>query len=148
MNDYENYISNLAKKVAECPSFRWVGGMLATGSSSSGSRLRFRVTNEPAALGRDSYPVLTDAATQGGLLRLIREYYDDPTVSVSCNDILNQRQWICSGVERTYSRAASEAEALAFALLGAQAEHAEPSEDDSSYDDIPRPVPGRNGFPF
>lgn len=148
MNDYENYIGNLARKVAECPSFRWVGGMLATGSTSTGSRLRFRITNEPAALGRDSYPVLTDAATAGCLLKLVREYYNDPTVFVSCNDILNQRQWICSGVERTYSRAASEAEALAFALLGAQVEHVEDQEEDPSYDDPSGGVAGRNGFPF
>jgi hypothetical protein len=149
MNDYENYINSVAKKLSESPNFRWVGGMLAIGSSSpTGSRLRFRITNEPVSIGRDNYPVITDAATAGCLLKLIREIYSDPTATLTCNDILHQRQWICSGVENTYSRAASEAEALAFALLGAQAEHVEPTEDDSSYDDTPGPMPGRNGFPF
>jgi hypothetical protein len=93
--------------------------MLVITPVKSDIRVTYRINVEPALIDGAHYPNVTDPATRGGLLHLIREVCGDPSVGIYAIDVFNQRQWICEGSAGVLSRAATEAEALVFALEAA-----------------------------
>jgi hypothetical protein len=116
LTDYDLYIESLCKRAKACPAFRWVGGMLVITPVKSDIRVTYRINVEPALIDGAHYPNVTDPATAGGLLSLIREAVGDPSVGIYAVDVFNQRQWVCAGISAVISRGATEAEALVFAL--------------------------------
>jgi hypothetical protein len=68
-------MSELAKRAVACKHWRWMPGMLA---GCGGRRLRSRRSGRPPYRG--ALPDLTDPATLGCLLALVREAWGDPYV--------------------------------------------------------------------
>lgn len=131
LTDYDLYIESLCKRAKACPAFRWVGGMLVITPVKSDIRVTYRINSEPAIIDGAHYPNVTDPATVGGLLYLIREAVGDPSVGIYAVDVFNQRQWVCAGISAVLARGATESEALVFALEEVSKTHAFSNEDPS-----------------
>jgi len=78
---------SLARRAVACRGWRWMPGMILT----SGLRLRY----EAHAFSPDEIPDLTDPATLGCLLALVREAMGDQHICV-CWDFVNEL-WVCEG---------------------------------------------------
>jgi hypothetical protein len=79
----------LARRAVACKGFRWMPGMLAAPTEGMVS-LPVRLTDElPHDLGL-RLPDLTDAATLGCLLALVRTAYGDPALYVRLSDTTRQ----------------------------------------------------------
>jgi hypothetical protein len=75
---------NLARRAVACKHWRWVQGMQWTAPHIDGVVWNNgRVEHPPAnAFSRIAIPVLSDPATLGCLLRLVREAWGDPYIYV------------------------------------------------------------------
>ena len=128
----------LAKRAVACRGWRWMPGML--GFDPDGINDPVRVAFPPgkayriptlAAWGRPSYivhyelPDLTDPATLGCLLALVREALGDPNACVNYDPI--SPTWYCEAMHElngihylgVFTEASTEAEALVAALEAA-----------------------------
>jgi hypothetical protein len=117
----------LAKRAVACKGWRWMPGML--GFDPDGINDPVRVAFPPgkayrmptlSAWGRPSYivhcelPDLTDPATLGCLLALVREAWNDAKVHVLYVDGLYR--WECADRHNVHGSGMTEAEALVDAL--------------------------------
>jgi hypothetical protein len=113
----------IAARLAECYAFDWIPGMLAI--LPEGHAVQ-RVTETGAIPPAGAFPDLTDGATRGALLELVRAAFADPTI---CPYRVSDQTW------EVYSEASEElgdtwpvtfdhpeeGGALALALLGSTA---------------------------
>ena len=100
---------DLARRAVACKGWRWMPGM----ADCYGRRLREGDWLDPAA----EFPDLTDPATLGCLLALVREAWGDPTDYVRCG---RKWEWVTSRcVERWPPSGDTEAAALVAALEAA-----------------------------
>lgn len=74
----------LGRRAVACQHWKWLGGMrvVSPAEHSGTTGYTFRVESGYVAKGGE-YPDLTDPATLGGLLALVREAWNDPTLGVS-----------------------------------------------------------------
>jgi len=101
-------MSDLAKRALACKGWRWLPGMVA---GCGGRRVRSKRTGAPPYRG--ALPDLTDPATRGCLLALVREAWERPGAVCSCLPS-DATGWLCCG-----QYGATEAEALVAALEAA-----------------------------
>ena len=123
---------DLAERVVACKHWRWMPGMLNTYGyrvlevDEHGKPTRWvlgwYVFNWSAKWPSSSTPDLTDPATLGCLLALVREVWEDPQVVVICLVIDGKGLW-CPKIQASQGRAGinyeTEAEALVAALEAA-----------------------------
>ena len=124
----------LGMRAVECKSWRWLPGMLYQYREESDevtvptkhywcdpTRVRDYDPDTPACLGGLSVPDLTDPATLGCLLALVRVAYADPYASVwySSDHGHSGDRWSFYSKALCFSGHASEAEALVAALEAA-----------------------------
>jgi|DEB19_MinimDraft_3_1074340.scaffolds.fasta_scaffold23477_2 hypothetical protein len=109
----------LARRAVACRGWRWMPGMLLSSPRSWG----LRIVTGPIEEHADAAPVLTDPATLGCLLALVREAWGDPYLIAtkergSCWIIAIH---LCDAmlVGGRYIRGATEIEALIAALEAA-----------------------------
>ena len=112
----------LARRAVWCKSWRWMPGMLCVPGEGMMGVPR-RLTDDadwPHDLGM-RFPVLTDPATLGCLLALVRVAYADPYASVWYSSDHNHSgdRWSYYSKAFTFSGHATEAEALVVALESA-----------------------------
>lgn len=115
----------VAKRAVKAKGWRWLPGMLARGEDSTSGNpawVRLREFHNSLTLGGQAnqlinvYPDLTDPATIGCLLALVRDAHRDAYMAAGCDG----EDWIvadCDGFE--VSRGRSEREALVKALEAA-----------------------------
>ena len=105
-------MTELAKRAVACRGWRWMPGMLA---ADTGLRLDEMTTDWEGTL-----PDLSDPATAGCLLALVREAWDDPVAH--CEELFRRISGDWAVFDRTGSlvaKGATEAEALVAALEAA-----------------------------
>lgn len=93
----------LAEQAAQCAGWRWLPGMRAVYSDGAW----YRLTEGDAAYGipvkyrppnpRGAKPDLTDPATVGCLLALVREAWGDDGAHVWCDHRTGEWQWMANG---------------------------------------------------
>lgn len=100
---------DLARRAVACARWRWLPGMVA---GCGGRRVRSKRTGGPPYRG--ALPDLSDAATVGALLALVREAYGDQTASPQHRS----GSWVLSGVDPAVPlvTARTEARCLVLAL--------------------------------
>ena len=131
--------NDLTKRAIACKGWRWMPGMalLPVGEWPKGhTRLDARITAVDPRPGMGPWgsqgyldmplwlPDLTDPATLGCLLALVREAYGDPFARVQGSERIGRHVWRCLARswfnKRTYMiNGSTEAEALVAALLAA-----------------------------
>ena len=116
----------LGKRTVACRGFRWMRGMLRQDDYryvGSGVWARWSDVHSltTALHSPDQWPDLTDAATIGCLLALVRVAYGDPYASVWYSSDHNHSgdRWSYYSKALTFSGHATEAEALVVALEAA-----------------------------
>ena len=133
MNDEE-----LGKRAVACKGWRWMPGMLALDSCNEEHPARVidgrrsvvyedsdGATHE-GVVSRSDVPNLTDPATLGCLLALVREAWSDPGVSVWYDRRVALWSWMADGCAHSVHRPSdedgydTEAEALVAALGAAE----------------------------
>lgn len=119
---------DLARRAVACKGFRWMDGMRALdGDGACGFRLTENsgLPGHPEPVVDDAWlPDLTDPATLGCLLALVREAWDDPHASVGSAGWDNGEEgWVvvaCSPTSKwSLCDCKTEAEALVAALEAA-----------------------------
>ena len=128
----------LARRAVTCPRWRWIPGMLTT----DGARVEdvkrgdvllvlakgMRKAASAWGDGRNYAPDLSDPATLGCLLALVREAWSDPAISCACAGYVSgeYRYWVVEGhhhgswfYQVSQKQYAHEAEALVAALESA-----------------------------
>ena len=120
-----NDLETLARRAVACSKWHWMPGMLAIGHNKE--RRILEVTDgEPYWYGDgyrfrliDGFPDLSDPATVGCLLALVREAHRDPRMFVEAYSFLRDK-WRCVGVSFSmHWIGPDEAEALVAALEAA-----------------------------
>jgi hypothetical protein len=117
----------LARRAVACKHWRWMPGMLSRRLSMfTGVDIcrRFGETEWPANPYNNEYPDLTDPATLGCLLHLVREAWGEQMEVFAYRTEMHDKRWCIerAGSERDPSRAWygwTEAEALVAALEAA-----------------------------
>lgn len=110
----------LATRAVACKRWRWMPGMLAK-TVWAETRILGGQADRPV-LENTAYPFLpdlTDPATVGALLSLVREAWDDPTAHAVPNGGSDGGWRICdehAGARYVYGRGDTESEALVDAL--------------------------------
>ena len=118
----------LGRRAVACPGWRWLPGMLTVGSV----RLSMPMADPRRIRGIDDYgdvvvellddlglPDLSDAATVGCLLALVREAHDDPTAYTEPTSSSRTSPWRCAAGPMLTAAQPTEAEALVVALEAA-----------------------------
>jgi len=121
----------LAKRAVECKAWKWMPGMLACDARF----IRHRIQDDGSALDLSDdilnrawgyspdtlRPILTDPATLGCLLALVREHHKEPRLAVVPNGKgwSVSRVWLRSPHDRVAGVHTLEAEALVAALEAA-----------------------------
>lgn len=110
----------LARRAVACPRWRWMPGMLLSSPRSWG----LRIVTGPIEEHADAVPVLTDPATLGCLLALVREVHGIAAVvylprygAIRCWRVVtfaHGADWLTPA--RLFGEGATEAEALVAAL--------------------------------
>jgi hypothetical protein len=72
----------LGQRAVACKGFRWTAGMLGLSNQSSSRSIWIRVVDPPQDDTSECWPDLSDAATVGCLLALVREAWNDPTLGL------------------------------------------------------------------
>ena len=105
----------LARRAVACEGWRWMEGMLAIRQH---DQISHRLDHMTTALvdSKSWLPDLTDPATLGCLLHLVREAWSDPTVALLTNH-LDADQWYVWG--KDLPPQPTEAHALVAALEAA-----------------------------
>jgi hypothetical protein len=103
----------LAKRAVACRGWRWMPGMRVLGGD--------RITERTLAIDHGCLPDLTDAATMGCLLALVREAWNDPHASVWYDDEYwkSGNRWSWFAKKQSRVDYGTEAEALVAALEAA-----------------------------
>lgn len=124
-------MKTLAQRLMACPRFRWMLGMGVENPNGVPHRI---VVVEPPPLGtliyqkgrgitgllRSEVPDLTDPATLGCLLALVREAHGDPSLYCTVQLDVGYPWWVvCDSTDRVVAGASTEAEALVAALEAA-----------------------------
>ena len=111
-------LEELARRAVACPRWRWVEGMGAVNASLRGVYAsKSRVVGKAAAkqVPGNLVPDLTDPATMGCLLALVREAFGDPTLFAECHPV--GAKWQTHSVDGgVFGEGSTEAEALVAAL--------------------------------
>lgn len=123
-------MKTLAQRLVACKHFKWMPGMHAhagrvldvrgveicladEGATEDGNTVRWV---DSAGLG----PYLTDPATLGCLLALVREAHGDPSLYCAVQLDVGYPWWVvCDSADRVVAGASTEAEALVAALEAA-----------------------------
>jgi len=113
--------NELARRAVACKGWRWMPGML----TATGYRVCDSYRTWPHLQRGDTlrsglhFPDLTDPATLGALLSLVREAWDDPAAYAVPNGGGDGGWHVCdehAGARYVYGRGDTEAEALVVAL--------------------------------
>jgi hypothetical protein len=122
-------MSNLSKRAVACKGWRWmpgmsVDGMVVVDADESGLEVVRKGTVQDWPL-EYAYPDLTDPATLGCLLALVREAYGDRFAKVQGSERIGRHVWRCLARSRADKRTYmlngdTEAEALVAALEAAE----------------------------
>ena len=112
----------LGRQAVGCPAWRWMPGMVAVVPSAhngaTGHTMRLNESQIKGKLRPDLYPDLTDPATLGCLLALVREAHGEPTAFVERHPI--GAPWQVHTVDGgIFAQGESEAAALVAALMAA-----------------------------
>jgi len=108
----------LSRRAVACPKWRWMPGMLATRPELSPAGLRVTMSNLP--MQSMWLPDLTDPATLGCLLALVREAHGDPVLFARFRSARVRPDWAVSwDGSDVIATGATEAEALVAALESA-----------------------------
>lgn len=108
-------IEALARRAIACPAWRWLPGMLALSNSRS---IWIRIVDPPNDDISECFPDLSDPATLGALLALVREAFGDPTLFAECHPV--GARWQTHSVDGgIFGEGNSEAAALVAALEAA-----------------------------
>lgn len=78
-NEEMERIESLARRALDCAGWQWMAGMLALSNERS---IWIRVVDPPMEKLHDCFPDLSDPATLGCLLTLVREAWNDPTLGL------------------------------------------------------------------
>ena len=110
-------MKEIAERAVKAKGWRWMAGMLPLALDSDGdwtaSERVWRTQGGRLALPQGALPDLTDPATLGGLLAVVRDAHRDAFMAAGCDG----EDWVvadCDGFE--VSRGRSEREALVLAL--------------------------------
>lgn len=120
----------IARRAVVCPRWRWMPGMLAVSrgriidSDSDGYTVAYIRGGTVYVVAPDDTPDLSDPATLGCLLALVREAWDDPRLSTYPIRMIGCAPWWNVGVPwetdgAFFATASTEAEALVAALEAA-----------------------------
>lgn len=114
----------LGKRATACKSWRWIPGMLHGAVVGDELKFFYRVGDLTLHLDDERIPELTDPATLGCLLALVREAWGDPHASVgSAGWDDGEEGWVvvaCSPTSKwSLCNCKTEAEALVAALEAA-----------------------------
>jgi hypothetical protein len=110
----------LARRAVACPRWRWMPGMLVkyvgppTELHPKGLELECRVRRVNWESSEDDLPDLSDPATLGCLLALVREQYQDATTQIDSG-----KWWVAAMNGTRVGMGPTEAEALVAALEAA-----------------------------
>lgn len=111
-------LRELGKRATRAPRWRWMEGMQTTDDDRV-----VAVAHDGAPMVSDPFkdplPNLEDPATEGCVVALLREVYDDETVCLSYVFDGLSSQWAVIGMGEWLSAAGSRAEALVAALEAA-----------------------------
>jgi hypothetical protein len=100
---------DLGKRVLDSGNFKWREGMLAW----NGSGYERFCNSDTWDYSGSMIPDLSDPATVGCAIAVLRDVFDDETVCVYALDLaMIGTTWIVTGMPRTYARGASESIAL------------------------------------
>ena len=78
-NEEIESIESFARRALACPGWEWMPGMLALSTKRA---IWIRVVDPPTEKLDDCFPDLSDPATIGCLLTLVREAWNDPTLGL------------------------------------------------------------------
>jgi len=109
----------LAKRAVACKGWRWMPGMLHGTLVGDELQLRYRVGDLTLYLDADRVPDLTDPATLGCLLALVREAWGEPTYLPTCLDVHDEAWVVNPPIPWRQTRYESYASVLVAALEAA-----------------------------
>jgi len=101
----------LARRAVSCKGWRWMPGMRVLGGD--------RITERTLAIDHGAFPDLTDPATLGCLLALVREARGEPTYLPTCLDAHDEAWVINPPIPWRQTRYESYASVLLAALEAA-----------------------------
>ena len=119
---------DLARRAVACKHWKWLGGtsVVCPAAHDGATGYTFRVESTCHVLNRGEYPDLTDKATLGCLLALVREAWNEDYVSTRYSEYVEGGEWdvpvrVQNKGYRTvvFFKGATEAEALVAALEAA-----------------------------
>ena len=115
----------LGTRALACKGWRWMPGMLGLSTHSSSRSIWIRIVDPPQDDTSECWPDLSDPATLGCLLALVREAWSTPSLYVRLNPYGTDKvQLTWSGPGSTtvlaLANAETEAEALVKALEAAE----------------------------
>ena len=126
MPDQLGDANELARRFVACKGWRWVAGMLATDgwrvAGREGDLILWGRGREVTGLSvrseTNGFPVLSDAATRGAILQLVRDAWGDQNMVVYGLYVNGKIKWTADG-QHALAVVDTEAEALLAALEAA-----------------------------
>ena len=111
-------MQDLARRAVACKHWRWMPGMQHGASAKNDIVWFSRYSDLSLLVDEDRVPNLTDPATIGCLLALVREAWGEKKIGLEWEDG-DSGAWLVTGIENNELHGETEAEALVVALEAA-----------------------------